>query len=73
MRISFGVYENSFMFDIDSALIQRLDGASSAMCANLRVDQIVSNVVSVSSNVQVQPTAHECIVHTRLTNLKVSI
>lgn len=46
-RISFAVYETSVLFDLNSSQLQSLEWAN---CSNLMGDQIVTNVVSISSN-----------------------
>lgn len=45
LRVSFVVYESSVMFSLNSSMIERVN-----KCEGLPSDQIVSNVVSVTTN-----------------------
>ncbi len=70
MRISFGVYENSYMFDSESSRIQRAPTTTDQCASITSVDQIVSNVVSISSNLQLSSNTNATyFVRTRFSNL----
>lgn len=65
-RISYAVYESSVLFDLNSSVIQINDN-----CSIINSSQIISNVVSISSNQNIK--SNKSFVFAKFRTLKVGV